>query len=116
MTWARLDDGFHSHPKVLRAWDLCPASIGLFARALSYVAQQEIDGVVPEQLVRMWIPEPGDREEVVEALVDAGLWDKNGAGTFVIHDYLDFNYSREQLTDNRRRDRERKRESRRRPG
>jgi hypothetical protein len=42
-----------------------------------------------------------------ETLVDVGLWTQNGTG-WVIHDYLEFNPSREQVEEKRRKDSARK--------
>lgn len=108
MTWARIDDGFHSHPKVLETWQAEPAAVGLHARALSYAANHEIDGEVPDSVLQTWIPDERERERMVKALTGSGLWHKNGSG-YAIHDFLDYNPSRADLTERRKADRERKR-------
>lgn len=107
MTWGRLDDSFYSHPKVLQAWNEDRASIGLHALALAWVANHEQDGKVPPHVVAMLMPDQPDRDRAVATLVDVGLWHENGAG-YVIHDYLDYNPSREYLEQRREADRDRK--------
>lgn len=111
MTWARLDDGFCDHPKTLRVWHRRPDALGLHARAISWVAKQETDGHLPEEVVAMLQPDETERGAMVSALVEAEMWHENGEG-FVIHDYLDYNPSRQELTDKRKKDRERKRADR----
>ena len=107
VTWARLDDGFHSHPKVLAAWAKSPAAVGLHARALSYAANHEQDGRVSRDALSALAHDDDLRDEAVQVLTDAGLWHENGDG-YVIHDFLDYNPSRESLTERRKADRERK--------
>lgn len=108
MTWARLDDGYYDHPKILEAWEINPASIGLHARAISYVAKHELDGRLSPQALAALMPSQPDREKAIAALTEAGLLEPNGSG-FVLHDYLDLNPSRNDLTKKRQRDRDRKR-------
>jgi hypothetical protein len=110
VTWARLDDGFYDNPKVLAAWKRSPGAVGLHARALSYCAKHEIDGnLTPAALEAL----AGDFAymEAVEILVELGLWHENGDG-YMIHDFLDYNPSRSEITDRRKADRERKRAER----
>lgn len=107
MTWAKLDDKFHSHPKVRRAWNESRASIGLHAFALAYAGQYETDGAIPGWFVEGVIPDERDRQCAVDALTRAGMWEVVGDG-FLIHDYLDFNPSKKELADKRERDRQRK--------
>lgn len=108
MPWARLDDSFHSHPKTVSAWHRCPAAVGLFARVLSWVADHSLDGKVPAEVLEMWMPSQSDRAQAIEALVDAGLFEKNGQG-FVIHDFLAYNPSKADVEARREHDRKRKR-------
>jgi len=109
MTWARLDDSFYDHPKTLRIWNRCPGAVGLHARAISWCAKHEQDGHLPAAIVESISPVQSDRDEQISALTGEGAWHENGDG-FVIHDYLDYNPSREEVASKRRKDRERKRE------
>lgn len=110
MSWARLDDTFHTHPKAMNAWTVDRASLGLHTLALSWCACHEQDGKVPASMVTLWLPDAKEREEAVDALVAAGMWHENGKG-YVIHDFLDYNPSRADLTARRETDRRRKSES-----
>jgi hypothetical protein len=46
---------------------------------------------------------------IADALVQAGLWDKNGGSGFQIHDFTDHNLSAAAVKQKRRADRVRKR-------
>lgn len=107
MTWARLDDSFYTHPKIRKAWR-CRASIGLHVFAIAHAADHSLDGHVATEFVEDQLPDEVEREEAVKALLDAGLWERNGNG-FIVHDFLAYNPSRADLTARREADKERKR-------
>lgn len=107
MAWARLDDSFYDHPKVLRIWHDRPDALGLHMRAIAYCARHETDGYLPGPAVMGLSPLQSDREQQVAALINAGLWYEN-EGDFVIHDYLDYNLSRNEIAARRSKDRDRK--------
>jgi hypothetical protein len=100
MTWARLDDRFYSHRKVVRAWKLSRAAVGLHVMALSYTCSYELDGHVDAGFVETVLPKDRERQNAVAALVDAGLWHPNGDG-WVIHHFLDYNPSAKELREKR---------------
>lgn len=102
MSWARLDDNFHAHPKTYVAGlDGC----GLFCKAISYAAHYLTDGFVPREWVASQVParKGGD---VVDRLVDAGMFEPVEGG-FVIHGFLELNPTREQVLEERRKAQER---------
>lgn len=96
MSWFKIDDGFHCHPKVFAAGT--PA-IGLYVRCGSWAAQQVTDGVIPKQIAKLY-----GTPRMIKALVDAGLWHQKGHGcescpqldanSYAIHQYLERNPSR----------------------
>jgi hypothetical protein len=108
VTWVRVDDQLHAHPKIRAAWQSEPAALGLHLLALSYSSAYLTDGRIDPEFVRQQIPARNKRERALTALVDAGLWDPNGTG-WEIHDYLDFNEPRERVLARRRADASRKR-------
>lgn len=85
MTWARVDDAWWCHPKVL-GLDL--DARGLWISALSWSCQQQTDHI-PDAIVRMC----GDDGSAAKKLVRAGLWEENGTG-WVIHDWDDYQSER----------------------
>lgn len=115
MTWTKIDDRFAAHPKVQRAWQQSRGSIGLHVLALSHAGAYLTDGHVSEAFVRTQLPGAAERRKAVGALVDSGLWERNGDEGWVIHDFLDCNPSAADLKvkrdwDNSRKGLERDRE------
>lgn len=106
--WVRVDDGLFSHPKIMQAWTTSPASIGLWPQAASWAARYLTDGHVSSEFVVGLMPRRRQRDQMTGALVDAGLWVPNGAG-WQIHDWQDYNQSREQVLARREADLKRKR-------
>jgi hypothetical protein len=106
MTWVKLDDGFHGHPKVLAAG---LAASGLFARALSYCGAYLTDGRVPSAWVAAQLLDESD--DLAQRLVDVGLWRRDGTA-YVIPDFTDLNPSKVQVEQQRAEGAERARKSR----
>lgn len=112
MTWARLDDRFHEHRKVKSAWHVDPGAVGLHVVAITYCAGHETDGLVDVEFVREKLPRQRDRDRLIGALVNAGLWEPVDDG-WLLHDFLDYNPSKASLDEKRARDAERKARGRR---
>jgi hypothetical protein len=106
MTWARLDDTFHHHPKPMKA---TLSALGLFALGLSYSADNKTRGRLPEKWVRGRIV--GDDESAPRQLVEVGLWSRE-EDEYVIHDYHDYNLTPEELEEVRTGSRTRKQRQR----
>jgi len=103
MPWLKVDDGFHSHPKVMRAGT---AAAGLWVRCGSYVAQHLTDGFVPKEIARAY-----GTPALARALVDAGLWVVADGG-WIMHDYSTRNPSRAKVEEERAEATERQRKAR----
>jgi hypothetical protein len=105
MPWFKIDDGFHSHPKVAQLFEgPCPGdAIALFSLAGSWVSRELTDGAVPLGFVRR----SGLHPEAAAELVRVGLWEDNPGGGYWIHDYLQYNPDREQVLADREKNRER---------
>lgn len=100
MSWIKLDDQFAINDKVTSAG---PLGLALHIAALCHCGRNLTDGFVRGAAVRgiaamvgIYQPEP-----VVAALVAAELWHEV-AGGYAIHDYLDYNPSREQVEAKRK--------------
>jgi len=100
VTFALFDDNFAAHPKVV---PLSDGAFRLHASAILYSARHLTDGVVHKTLVRTLIPTY--RASYVQELTKAGMWVKTSDG-FRIHDYLEWNKSRETILAERERKRE----------
>lgn len=92
MSWARLDDSFPEHPKVV---DLTPEAFRLCITAICYSARNLTDGVLKQAWLRTNAP-----KKLATELAAAGLWDEHPLG-YVIHDYLEFNPSRDKVVAER---------------
>ena len=103
MPWFRLDDSFHSHPKVMAAGN---EAVGLYVRCGTYAAQHSTDGFIPEQVALLY----GTRK-LADTLVQAKLW-RRARGGWRMPDYLDYNPSKESVDKERKAAAERQRRSR----
>jgi len=103
MSWFKIDDGFHCHPKVLEAGN---EAIGLYVRCGSYSSQQLTEGFVPRVIALMY----GDTH-LIDALVKVGLF-KAVDGGWQIHDYGVYNPTREQVLAEREASKTRQRNAR----
>lgn len=80
MPWFRVDDGFHSHPKVL-ATSL--AARGLWVTAGSWSSDHLTDGVVPDHVLASL----GGTPELADELVASGLWRRRRNG-YHFHEWV----------------------------
>jgi len=103
MPWFRLDDSFHSHPKVIAAGN---EAVGLYVRCGTYAAEHLTDGFVGKQIVLLY-----GSEALAARLVETKLWNR-ARGGWNIHDYLDYNPSRETVEKERKAAAERQRRRR----
>lgn len=89
VTWFRLEDSFHQHPKVVIAGN---AAVGLWVRCGTYSAQYLTDGHVPLEIAHAY-----GRPREIGKLLEARLWTPNGDDGFVIPDFLQFNPERAEV-------------------
>lgn len=96
MSWLKLDDRILKHPKFVRAArDAGSTAVHLWIGMLSYAKEHLSDGRVPVDMIRCIDgPRQRWRARALEALVDAGLVERDGE-VLVLHDYLDWNPSKE---------------------
>jgi hypothetical protein len=102
MPWFKVDDTFHSHPKVLAA---SPAALGLWVVAGSWSGANLSDGFIPDHVLPRLLP---DSATLAQQLVAAGLW-KRGRGGYRFHDWNDFNPDSKSVLSEREAARERMR-------
>lgn len=106
MPWFRLDDVFHSHPKVIAAGN---EAVGLYVRCGTYAAEHLTDGFVPEHIAHLYgglDVRRGSDETLVATLVRTRLWRRTRGG-WRMPDYLDYNPSRQEVEIERKRAAER---------
>lgn len=102
MTWLKTDDKFPEHRKIRRLSD---GAYRLHHTALAFSAKDETDGrIATDDIDEM---QHGRRlAKHIPSLVDAGLW-RSVKGGWMLHDFLDYNPSHEQLEAERAHNRER---------
>lgn len=96
MSWGLVDDKFWTNQKIKRLREHGAsgrAAIGSYMLAVSYCNDILSDGILTPFDVRALAIPKSDRDK----LVAVGLWDDKGDGYYGIHDFLDFNKSREQV-------------------
>lgn len=92
MSWVRIDDRAMSHPKLNRLSD---KAFRLWVWGLAYAQQHLTDGWIPSDA-----PIPARLTRAVEELTGPGLWEPISGGVW-IHDYLDWNDSRDKVMKSR---------------
>lgn len=92
MPWVRLDESFADHPKIERAG---PLAAWLHVAALCYCSRHLTDGRLPKaKAIRLAdIPDPAEH---VSALLREGIWTEDDSD-YVLHDYLDYQPSRQDV-------------------
>jgi hypothetical protein len=107
--WFRLDVDFFDHPKAVLVG--LPAR-GLFLASIAFCFRYETDGRVPAVIVRRLIDDGRiDQDMIVKELLEARLWEADQDG-YRVHDYLDYQPSRQQRASERAAVRDRQRRSR----
>jgi hypothetical protein len=108
MPWGRVDDTYYDHPKLELLvgdgeWPDRLAAAGLNALAWSWCNRFLTDG----HIGRGSVARLGGTIELAELLVSVGLWETTSTG-YLVHDFLAFNDSREQVLARRQKEAERK--------
>ncbi|MCX5253566.1 hypothetical protein OOK27_05185 [Streptomyces canus] len=102
MAWARIDDRFPSHRKIALLSD---RAFRLHVSAICWCAENLTDGHVGDRELALVANVRGIKA-TAKQLEDAGLWDRVDGG-WVVHDYLDYNPSRDQVLAERKKNAER---------
>lgn len=92
MPWVRLDDRFPSHRKVALLSD---RAFRLHVSALCWSSENLTEGVIRDKELPV-VARIRGLKTVAKELEDAKLWDRTEDG-WVIHDYLVYQFSREQV-------------------
>jgi hypothetical protein len=90
MTWVKLDDSMPEHPKIAV---LGHAAFHLHIEGLCYAARNLSDGYIPAPVAKRMFT--GAHKAAAE-LVARGVWDA-AEGGYQIHDYLDYQPSKEKV-------------------
>lgn len=100
MPWVRIDERAMHHPKIRSIAD---GAFRLWVEGLAYCQMFLTDGKITDQALRgLWAYSPKRRHQLIES----GLWELSPLGVQV-HDYLQWNESREHVISAREHARER---------
>jgi hypothetical protein len=84
MGYLLIDDGMFEHPKIEA---LRPADAIAHMKAMCWCSRRATGGHIPPQTLKTI----GITEAQATRLLDGGVWETNGDGGFVVHDWGDFN-------------------------
>lgn len=104
MTWFKVDDGFHDHPKVLALQDgkHYGDALGLWMLAGTWCARHLVEGKVPRaQVTRL-----GFKLSAASELVRVGLWHETDSG-FEFNQWEDYQPTKDVVEEKRKATRER---------
>jgi hypothetical protein len=93
MAWVKVETRFIDHPKVVRVGAVGEA---LWLRGLCYSGEHMTDGFIPDNYIRRMGDIDGNA--VADVLVASELWDRVDGG-YQIHDYLEWQSSREHIEE-----------------
>lgn len=104
MPWVKLSDDFPDTPKLgMIEPTLRPFAVELYIAGLCYSARMLTDGFIPGGHLRRLVDVEAHGIEPVRIaaeLVAVGLWQETERG-YTVHDFLDYNRSREQVEQER---------------
>lgn len=102
MSWVKLDDRFPSHRKIALLSD---RAFRLHVSALCWCAENLTDGHISDRELPL-VAHVRGLKATAKQLEDAGVWDRVEGG-WLVHDYLDYNPSRDQVLAERKKNAER---------
>lgn len=100
MSWVKLDDGFIMHRKVM---EICNDGLALQIAGMTHCARNLTDGFISDKATKQLMALRSVGDNALQELLEVGLWEVTEGG-YLVHDYLDYNPSKEeaeQLRDER---------------
>ncbi len=111
MPWVRLDDAFADHQKILEAG---PLAGWLWVCAIAWSNRNGTDGRIPRQKITALADFDGigvytgtftgddvDPRDLAQHLVDVGLFEPLPDGSWMIHDYTDYQLTKDEMAERR---------------
>lgn len=97
MAWARIDDNFFNHPKVRKAGK---DAVVFYVAALCHCNAFMTEGFIADEMLELVGMQSFQRKPkcLADLLVDCNLLDRVEGG-YLIHDFLDYNYSKQQVDE-----------------
>lgn len=87
MAWAKLDDQFVEHPRIVALTD---KAFRLHVAGLCHAARKLTDGHLSPTDTKVVLAQVSASKRQVNELLREGVWEPNSTG-YVIRDYLDYN-------------------------
>jgi hypothetical protein len=94
VSWVKLDDGFETNPKIVRAGN---ESAGIFCRILAHCGRHLTDGKIVSEVA---VSIAGSKAKV-DKLVEIGLLEVLHDGRYHVRDFLEFNPSADEVEGKR---------------
>jgi hypothetical protein len=104
--WVRFENTTPENPKVSRVSD---RAFRLWFNASCYCSRGETDGKIPREMLPGLVP--GGSRKVTAELLEIGLLEEIPSG-YLVHDYLEYNPSRERISEFREMGRKRQKKHR----
>jgi len=110
MAWVRIDDEYGDHPKIIIAG---PIASAIQTRSICYCNRHLTDGFLPDDIVpsivawvnshleKLGVPPEKRNINWPALMIKNGLWERADGG-YNIHDYLDYNPTKEQVLAKRK--------------
>lgn len=109
MPWFKVDDSFHSHPKVM---ELSVEAVGLWTLAGTWCANYLTDGVIKESVLHRFGRTSANVRELCAELVESGLWEETSPGTYQYRNWSEYQPVKDDVEAEREAARERMRQVR----
>ena len=101
MSWVKLDDHWMDHPKIIKAGR---DARDVWLASITWCAIQLTDGELPAEILPTLCVMAGvpvaNCQTFAKTLLDVCLWDATENG-YCVHDYLDYNPSKDQVEINK---------------
>lgn len=89
--WVKIDDGFATHPKILKAGI---TALAIQVRAICYASQNQTDGYIPAEALPIILIGIDPMQSVWPTyMVNHRLWDEVDGG-YAVHNFLKWNVSK----------------------
>lgn len=100
MAWAKFDDQYPHHPKMIEGGRL--EAIGLDVAGICYCNRHLTDGFVSDKALSLLFPPARNVKKLAQLLVDVGRWHRDDERKgYTIHDFLEYNPSRDEVEETR---------------
>jgi len=94
VSWVKVDDLIYDHPKFWMLDSRRESALFLYVFALCWCSRNLSDGEIPKSVIHV---QKRGAKTTCEKMVEVGLFEDNGR-SYMVHDYLKYNRSREQVT------------------